>query len=58
MEPEGVVHTQQKQLVEPDIFVGVRHSAGHWDYTDWTLEVEACRQQRKPVISSKLSAEH
>lgn len=35
-------------------FVGVRHSAGHLDCTDWALEVEAYRQQRKLVISSYL----
>lgn len=28
--------------------------AGHWDWTDWTLEVAACQQLKKPVISSYL----
>lgn len=48
----------QKQLVEQDIFVDVRHSAGHLDCTEWTMEVEAYRQQRKLVISSYLLVEH
>lgn len=47
-----VAHKQQKQLVQQGIFVGVHHSAGHLDCTDWTLEVEACQQQRKLGISS------
>lgn len=53
-----VVRKQQIQLVEQGIFVDERHSAGHLDCNDWKLEVEACQQQRKPVVSSYLLVEH
>lgn len=50
----GTVEVVHKQLEEQGIFVDVRHSAGCLDCTDWTLEVEAYRQQRKLVLSSHL----
>lgn len=40
----------------PVTFVGVRRSAGHWDCTGWTLEVEACPRLRKLVTSSYLQS--